>query len=348
MQKHCKKSFVLVFIILFVFTLVACADNKETFTVSFDANGGTGTMTSQSYTENEAQNLKANTFAKDGHHFVGWAASADGRALYANGAVITLTTDITLYAVWSETQPEIADFIPMAPTVESSGSLLFTSHYTASVSGKIYYGVMIKINTVTGKDYSITVSDTDVYGWILCGSDGSELQNGIFSNGKGKVSAAGSETYLLIGFEEAPKGSFTVAVADYAGVPGESEKYAIALQKDMATGVKTLKSYGQTWYAITVADDGKSYGLTVTLTGTNNNLVVYLFSKNPDGTADRQNYKFFYAASSGIAALDNFKLPSGISAVQGTDPYAGAGQYFIMVMASGAEYSYNLLFTDIQ
>ena len=73
-----------------------------TYTVSFDANGGTGTMAdvsgiSGSYT------LPANGFtAPEGQRFKGWARSASGTVI--TDASITVTENTTLYAIW-ETIP---------------------------------------------------------------------------------------------------------------------------------------------------------------------------------------------------------------------------------------------------
>lgn len=47
----------------------------NTYTVQFDKNGGTGTMTDQSFVYDQAANLKANTFTRAGYQFKGWAKS---------------------------------------------------------------------------------------------------------------------------------------------------------------------------------------------------------------------------------------------------------------------------------
>ena len=73
-----------------------------TFVLSFDSNGGTGTMTTQSYREGKAQAIKANTFTKAGYTFAGWATSANGGVVYADKASIILTENTTLYAVWNK------------------------------------------------------------------------------------------------------------------------------------------------------------------------------------------------------------------------------------------------------
>lgn len=69
------------------------------YTVTFDANGGTGTMVSQSV--NGAAALNANTFTRSGYTFIGWNTAVNGSGTsYANTANITPAADLTLYAQW--------------------------------------------------------------------------------------------------------------------------------------------------------------------------------------------------------------------------------------------------------
>ncbi len=49
----------------------------KTYTVIFDANGGTGTMESVSVEIGAEITLPANTLTKEGYIFAGWAASAE-------------------------------------------------------------------------------------------------------------------------------------------------------------------------------------------------------------------------------------------------------------------------------
>ena len=75
----------------------------STYIVTFDANGGSGTMNSQSFTENESQNLTTNAFTRIGYTFAGWNTAADGTGTsYTDGQSVTLTTaGLTLYAQWT-------------------------------------------------------------------------------------------------------------------------------------------------------------------------------------------------------------------------------------------------------
>ena len=75
---------------------------KETYTVTFNPNGGTGTMSAQTFTEGEAQALTRNSFTYDGYTFTGWNTVQGGSgASYTDGQTITATADMTLYAQWT-------------------------------------------------------------------------------------------------------------------------------------------------------------------------------------------------------------------------------------------------------
>ncbi len=71
-------------------------------TITFNANGGTGTMGNQSMATDATANLNANAFTRNGYTFAGWATSAGGEIVYADGASYVMGTgSVNLYAVWS-------------------------------------------------------------------------------------------------------------------------------------------------------------------------------------------------------------------------------------------------------
>lgn len=76
----------------------------NTYTVKFNANGGSGTMLVESFTYDVSKALTANAFTRNGWTFLGWAESADATtAKYTNGqSVKNLAASGTknLYAVW--------------------------------------------------------------------------------------------------------------------------------------------------------------------------------------------------------------------------------------------------------
>jgi len=70
--------------------------------VTFNANGGEGTMTQQEFTIGVAQNLKANSFTKEGCSFSKWTTNQNGTGTsYTNQQSVTISDHLTLYAQWN-------------------------------------------------------------------------------------------------------------------------------------------------------------------------------------------------------------------------------------------------------
>jgi len=72
----------------------------ESYTVTYNANGGTNTPEAQTKTEGVTLVLRTAVPTRDGHTFKGWATSATGAVVYAPGANYTANAAATLYAVW--------------------------------------------------------------------------------------------------------------------------------------------------------------------------------------------------------------------------------------------------------
>ena len=101
-------------ILLFSVALVAiCGCNKkESYTVSFDSNGGEGVMNPQVFTEGQQQALSKNAFTREGYLFSEW--NGDG-VKYLDEQLISVHSDMTLYAIWIQDTTQVE---PSAPTYE--------------------------------------------------------------------------------------------------------------------------------------------------------------------------------------------------------------------------------------
>ncbi|MBR6065851.1 MAG: InlB B-repeat-containing protein, partial [Paludibacteraceae bacterium] len=75
----------------------------ETYTLSYDENGGSGTMEEQTAEDGQSLTVKANTFtAPAGYSFKEWNDNHKGSGTkYNAGQSVTMHADLTLYAVWS-------------------------------------------------------------------------------------------------------------------------------------------------------------------------------------------------------------------------------------------------------
>ena len=80
-------------------TYTLTVNRPGTFNVSFDANGGVGTMPGENASAPTA--LPLNAFTRAGYTFTKWNTAANGSgANYANGAKYPFTSSTTLYAQW--------------------------------------------------------------------------------------------------------------------------------------------------------------------------------------------------------------------------------------------------------
>lgn len=77
----------------------------NSYTIKFNSNGGSGTMSNLSMTYGTAKALTSNSFTRTGYTFAGWATSSSGSVAYSNGASVNNLTatnggTVNLYAVW--------------------------------------------------------------------------------------------------------------------------------------------------------------------------------------------------------------------------------------------------------
>lgn len=127
---------------------VRCLTRTKTpYTITFNANGGTGTMETQNIRRDDTNNLSTNTFTRSGYIFNGWNTTADGLGDgYGDRDKYTVAknnTDngITLYAQW------ISDGdIPSTGagiTIQRAYELAYTEHhlgmYEETVKGNGIY-----------------------------------------------------------------------------------------------------------------------------------------------------------------------------------------------------------------
>lgn len=85
--------------------IVGKPGQEITYTIKYDANGGTGSMADQTFTYNTTQSLSSNAFVKEEHDFSGWSTSAEGPVVFIDGQSVRNLLDtegatLTLYSVW--------------------------------------------------------------------------------------------------------------------------------------------------------------------------------------------------------------------------------------------------------
>ena len=89
----------------------------NTYTISYDANGGSNAPASQ--IKNIGVNVVLSTQipTRDGYTFLGWNTDKNAKtALYKSGSVYSADENVTLYAIWEENSKEDEDIKDNIPT----------------------------------------------------------------------------------------------------------------------------------------------------------------------------------------------------------------------------------------
>ncbi len=81
--------------------------------ITFNANGGSGSQTGKTVKQGDSYMLPSCTFtAPEYHHFECWGSDATGTATYQAGASVTINGDKVFYAIWAQSASEkVTEFI---------------------------------------------------------------------------------------------------------------------------------------------------------------------------------------------------------------------------------------------
>lgn len=103
--------------------------SAHTYTVSYNANGGSGAPGNQTKTYGQNLTLSSTKPTRTNYNFLGWSTSASGSVVYAAGATYTANSAVTLYAVWqlAYKKPRITNF--SATRCTSNGTVSETGTY---------------------------------------------------------------------------------------------------------------------------------------------------------------------------------------------------------------------------
>ena len=133
-----RSRFVALFsILLIAFSAISPSGSAQavtTYRISFMANGGTGTMSSQ-LIPSTGGTLKKNTFVRTGYWFLGWSKTTQGILAYNNSSRIKPTASIKLYAKWLK----LPDPGPTKPTVSGHtvGTLIWSDEFKGAAGGQL-------------------------------------------------------------------------------------------------------------------------------------------------------------------------------------------------------------------
>ncbi|MBQ9785920.1 MAG: InlB B-repeat-containing protein, partial [Clostridia bacterium] len=137
---------------------VVKSGNQSTYTVTYNANGGTGTVPSSVIVASgTSYQTSPTTITKVGFKFNSWNTSANGTGnTYVSGAKVFVTGNITLYAIWD--------------SIYKFGTYTYTTDKT--IAGQMVAGQFVE-------DKSITIDNVSVGDFVALGSYPQSLYNGV-------------------------------------------------------------------------------------------------------------------------------------------------------------------------
>ena len=160
---------------------------RNTYTVKFNANGGTGEPLTQTMNCGAKTALATNGFTRAGFRFAGWTTKKGGKVVYKNAAAVKDLAksgkSATLYTVWYPESWAVGTFKGEGTIGGSAASVTLTVGSTGSISGKFVLAnkkaYPFKAASFTEfTDGALRVATTIAYGKKTCELDIAVAQDG--------------------------------------------------------------------------------------------------------------------------------------------------------------------------
>ena len=231
-------------------TTISVTYAKLTYTITYNANGGSGAPDSQTKTHGTTLTLSSTKPTLAGYDFVNWNTKADGTgSSYASGGTYTSNAAATLYAQW-----ELACAVPEKPTVS------VINHTT-------------KCNTITKGKVQITNYESDCEYYM-----GNNTSTSAVSVEDGKA---------YIYFELTSSSSYTIRAKRVCGsTKSEYSASSASFTVNYTDNTPTISSFTVTGSPIC---SGEKATLTANVTTTKGEIVSYSWSPS-NGTKNDNKY----------------------------------------------------------
>ena len=134
------------------------------YTVSFDPNGGLGTMENVEAVSGDYTLPDCSFTAPDGKRFLTWAAGSPDGQRYTAGATCPVDSDLTFYAVWGNIDSTGGVVVPGGGGGGGGGNTRYTLHYESN-GGTVYKDERYDRNTVVELTKTPTREGYRFTGW---------------------------------------------------------------------------------------------------------------------------------------------------------------------------------------
>ena len=252
-------------------------------TITFNANGGSGSVETINTYLGVANTIPSNTLTRTGYTFSHWNTESDGSGTsYATGSSITPLTNVVLYAQWKTTyvKPEIQNLLAFrtadasggaTPAVTSTGTTGFCRFEL--VGGAEYTFTSASVQFGTGAAEDMTQSGATVYGYsdvgVVAEDSAYTVNVTVVVTGTDGISRTYTDSTYI-----------SKAVPIFDATPNTVAFGGTA--KDTADGEKRFDCYMDAYFSSDVTVGGHDSPIGTRLTATKSNIRVAAGVDNPN------------------------------------------------------------------
>ena len=307
-------------------TRTAYMETKATtyVTVTFDANGGTGTMDAQSVPKDFDVALNANVFEKTDMYFAGWNTKNDGSGdSYSDKGQINFDSDTTLFAQWTDGIP-LDDSYGGEEGKKLEGGQKYTILEDLTIAGRLEISGLSNVTIVLPKDKTLTLSEGIS---VIAGQ-------GLTIEGKGSLVATGSADCAAIGGINANAGGTVTINGGIITATGDSKAAGIG------------RGYGGDSDGTLKIGDGMGlYG------GTNKDSAVFISAPVDSYAGTRYAYMtakattsyvtLTFNANGGSGTMEAQSVPSGENAYLSDNKFESTNTFVGWALTSDGDVAYS-------
>lgn len=205
----------------------------QIYTISYDANGGTGAPASQTKVHGDALTLSTVKPTRSGYEFKGWATSSNGSVEYSAGAAYAENANVTLYAVWEAIPVTSITLDQTTATLKKGETLALAVTVSPSDAANKAFTVTSSNPSVMSAKYRIGMCVGDLFGDCTAShceftalSAGSTTLTFTTEDGQKTASCKVTVTEPVVN----AKAKFTLSEA--SGRPGDTVKITLSLKTE--------------------------------------------------------------------------------------------------------------------
>ena len=305
----------------------------ETFTVTYNSNGGSGSMTDSNspYFTGSTVTVLSNSFSAPANkEFDGWKTGASSGTSYAEGATFNISANTTLYAQWVSSGPSCSNAVTLTKGSETNGTVNSISSASVATCSETASDRRVTVTITPAACYN---APTELTWTKSSGTVTAAKQSGPTANGNGTYS-------YVYQFSQNDNGAGTFGVSCTAKPAGKTVNFdagpgvpdatsltetcdgsEITLPDVTATGVCKGWTTFAGW-AEAAVNDSNTTSVTLYTAGSkytpaSDNMTLYaVYSKSKAGGTTPTNKKLTFGTSyaSNASNLTEVTIFTGITA----------------------------------